>query len=82
MDSPTIFVTTKKEDAMGVEIERKFLVKEGFKPSEAEQITMKQAYLCAEPERTVRVRVAETTATSRWVISKRCCDCITRCELE
>ncbi len=47
---------------MGVEIERKFLVKEGFKPAGAEQITMKQAYLCAEPERTVRVRVAGSKA--------------------
>lgn len=59
---PVIFVATKHEKAMGVEIERKYLVKEGFVPEGQEQISMSQAYLCADPERTVRVRIANSTA--------------------
>jgi len=43
---------------MGVEIERKFLVRSGFVPKGEHQIQMVQAYLCADPERTVRVRIA------------------------
>lgn len=43
---------------MGLEIERKFLVKAGFVPHGELQIRMEQGYLCAQPERTVRVRIA------------------------
>lgn len=43
---------------MSVEIERKFLVYEDLIPEADEEITMVQAYLQAEPERTVRVRIA------------------------
>lgn len=43
---------------MALEIERKFLVKPGFVPQAELQIRMEQAYLCAQPERTVRVRIA------------------------
>ncbi|MFV0375680.1 MAG: CYTH domain-containing protein [Mangrovibacterium sp.] len=43
---------------MAFEIERKFLVKAGFLPQGEPQIRMEQGYLCAQPERTVRVRIA------------------------
>ena len=43
---------------MAVEIERKFLVREGFKPDGELKIRMVQAYLCTDPQRTVRVRIA------------------------
>lgn len=41
---------------MAVEIERKFLVKEGWQPKNA-GVRIAQGYLCAVPERTVRVRI-------------------------
>lgn len=47
---------------MALEIERKFLVKKGFYPEGQSQIRLSQAYLCAEPERTVRVRIADDKA--------------------
>ena len=43
---------------MATEIERKFLVSDGFVPNGEKQIRMTQGYLCADPERTVRVRIA------------------------
>ncbi|RKD86331.1 CYTH domain-containing protein [Mangrovibacterium diazotrophicum] len=43
---------------MATEIERKFLVSEGFTPNGEKQIRMTQGYLCADPERTVRIRIA------------------------
>ncbi len=43
---------------MAVEIERKFLVRPGFKPQGESEIEIVQGYLCADPERTVRVRIA------------------------
>ena len=43
---------------MGVEIERKFLVDSKSVPDSGEEIPIIQAYLCAEKDRTVRVRKA------------------------
>jgi len=42
---------------MGVEIERKFLVRGEFKESATEESEILQGYLCSLPDRTVRVRV-------------------------
>ena len=43
---------------MANEIERKFLVHESVVPEAKQCIRMKQAYLCIDVERTVRVRIA------------------------
>lgn len=40
-----------------IEIERKFLVKGDFLSKAVEKIEIKQGYLCALPERTVRIRL-------------------------
>jgi len=40
-----------------MEIERKFLVEGGFENDVFEQKRIVQGYICAEPERTVRVRI-------------------------
>lgn len=42
---------------MSLEIERKFLVAEGFKPSAAISFRICQGYLNSSPDRTVRVRI-------------------------
>ena len=42
---------------MALEIERKFLVAEGFKPSATIFFRISQGYLNSSPERTVRVRI-------------------------
>lgn len=42
---------------MGVEIERKFLVSGEFKSSATSEKRITQGYLCAAPERNVRVRI-------------------------
>ena len=42
---------------MALEIERKFLVAEGFKPSATIFFRIRQGYLNSSPERTVRVRI-------------------------
>jgi adenylate cyclase len=43
---------------MGMEIERKFLVKTmNWKKYSTQTIPIRQAYLCSDPERTVRVRL-------------------------
>ncbi|WP_320168119.1 CYTH domain-containing protein [Mangrovibacterium marinum] len=47
---------------MAVEIERKFLVKADFVPDSDSQIEIIQVYLCADPERTVRVRIGGDNA--------------------
>ncbi|MCW0483035.1 CYTH domain-containing protein [Gaoshiqia sediminis] len=52
---------------MPLEIERKFLVKADFVPKNARAIPMVQAYLCADPQRTVRVRIAGNLA---WLTVK------------
>lgn len=45
---------------MGVEIERKFLVKDdSFKQTAVKSNRIMQGYLCREPERTVRVRIRD-----------------------
>lgn len=41
---------------MAVEIERKFLVQEGWQPQKT-GVRIAQGYLCSVPERTVRVRI-------------------------
>jgi len=65
---------------MGVEIERKFLVADGRWRDAADQGTvMKQGYLAAEPERTVRVRVAGDQA---WLTIKGPTDGAVRAEYE
>jgi len=43
---------------MANEIERKFLVHESVVPDATRCVIMKQAYLCTDAERTVRVRIA------------------------
>lgn len=43
---------------MALEIERKFLVRGDFRPEVASSTRMVQGYLCARPQRTVRVRIA------------------------
>ncbi len=47
---------------MAIEIERKFLVKKELVPEADKCIRMHQAYLCIEPERTMRVRIADDRA--------------------
>jgi len=42
---------------MGVEIERKFLVSSDAWRTLGEPVLLRQGYLCADPERTVRVRI-------------------------
>lgn len=43
---------------MGLEIERKFLVKDdSYRELAAESVLIEQGYLCREPSRTVRVRI-------------------------
>ena len=42
---------------MALEIERKFLVADGFKPSAAIFFRISQGYLNSSPERTIRVRI-------------------------
>lgn len=42
---------------MGIEIERKFLVKGDFTPFVSKRIKMQQAYLSVTPKSTVRVRI-------------------------
>ncbi|MGD9928444.1 MAG: CYTH domain-containing protein [Mangrovibacterium sp.] len=64
---------------MPLEIERKFLVKAGFVPQNARAIPMVQAYLCADPQRTVRVRVAGDRA---WLTIKGGLTGISRPEFE
>ena len=65
---------------MGIEIERKFLVADGGWRDAADPGTvMKQGYLAAEPERTVRVRVAGDQA---WLTIKGPTDGAVRAEYE
>ncbi|KOH43151.1 CYTH domain-containing protein [Sunxiuqinia dokdonensis] len=47
---------------MAIEIERKFLVDEDLLPTADAKIAMVQAYLQADPERTVRVRLTDDSA--------------------
>ncbi len=47
---------------MNKEIERKFLVKSNFKTGNIKSYSIKQAYLCTKPERTVRIRVTDNEA--------------------
>ena len=44
---------------MGVEIERKFLVKGDFEPFIASKSRIMQGYICTDKDRTVRVRICE-----------------------
>lgn len=46
---------------MAIEIERKFLVKGDFKQEAAIGVKIVQGYLCADPERSVRVRIKGQT---------------------
>lgn len=45
-----------------IEIERKFLVKDDFRPFAVRKISIIQGYLCAEPECAVRVRIKDNSA--------------------
>jgi adenylate cyclase len=47
---------------MSIEIERKFLVNEKLVPKAEREIAMVQAYLHADPDRTIRVRIAGNSA--------------------
>lgn len=48
---------------MGLEIERKFLVTGSAWRQDADSVVLRQSYLSADPERTVRVRIESMTAT-------------------
>lgn len=47
---------------MGIEIERKFLVKGNFNPENYPSESIVQGYLSSKPERTVRIRIKEKNA--------------------
>ena len=47
---------------MGIEIERKYLVKKELLPQSASQYRIEQGYLSDDPERLVRVRISGSTA--------------------
>jgi len=47
---------------MAFEIERKFLVEKELIPEAAENFRIIQAYLCIDPERTIRIRIAADKA--------------------
>ncbi|MFV0522001.1 MAG: CYTH domain-containing protein [Mangrovibacterium sp.] len=47
---------------MGIEIERKFILKEGFEPNGIKQIRIAQAYLNDNLNTTVRIRLADDKA--------------------
>ena len=48
---------------MAKEIERKFLVKnQSYKEAAASHSTIRQGYLCREPDRTVRIRICDDRA--------------------
>ena len=47
---------------MGLEIERKFLVKGDYKTQATSSTRIKQGYICSERGRTVRVRLRDTKA--------------------
>lgn len=47
---------------MGVEIERKFLVKGNFKTLTTKEVRIRQGYLSSVPERTVRIRLKGESA--------------------
>ncbi|MCD8042479.1 MAG: CYTH domain-containing protein [Tannerellaceae bacterium] len=47
---------------MGIEIERKFLVKGDFSPGVKRAYRIVQGYLCSAPERTVRIRIRDREA--------------------
>lgn len=64
---------------MPLEIERKFLVHADLIPEAGQTIPMVQAYLCADPVRTVRVRVAGEKA---WLTIKGGMTGIARAEYE
>lgn len=64
---------------MGREIERKYLVREQSWRDGASGTALRQGYLCVEPERTVRVRVAGELA---WLTVKGRTVGLTRAEYE
>ena len=65
---------------MGLEIERKFLVKDGsYKAASVRQRHIAQFYLSADPKRTVRVRIADGKA---WLTVKGLTEGFTRGEWE
>ena len=45
-----------------IEIERKFLIKGDFLPFATKKVHIAQGYLCASPERTVRIRLKDDRA--------------------
>ena len=45
---------------MGVEIERKFLVKGEFRHLSVRSKRIRQSYLCIDPERVIRLRITDT----------------------
>lgn len=48
---------------MGIEIERKFLVRDAAWKDLAQGVLLRQGYLSSEPDRTVRVRIEDQKAT-------------------
>lgn len=64
---------------VGVEIERKFLVSDDRWRDGAEGVAMRQGYLCADGQRTVRVREAGDRA---WITIKGPSEGLTRAEFE
>lgn len=65
---------------MGREIERKFLVvDDAWRAGVASAVGLRQGYLCVDPERTVRVRIADDQA---WLTLKGRAHGATRAEFE
>ena len=64
---------------MAVEIERKFLVDRTRLPPLSNGVRIRQGYLCAQPDRTVRVRIG---ADNAWLTIKGATVGISRSEFE
>lgn len=58
----TVVLFMLPEEKSGVEIERKFLVSEGFRKHITKTHVIRQGYLCDDPARTVRVRTMDKKA--------------------
>src|ERR1700745_126619 len=54
---PCCSLSCNRSDAMGLEIERKFLLRGEAWRALGKPVLLRQGYLSAQPERTVRVRV-------------------------
>lgn len=55
-------VFSSKSGKMGVETERKFLVKGDFRKVATRKAEITQAYIIVDPQKTIRIRIADDTA--------------------